>query len=69
MAGVAFEMNTASEVQIVDHLARCDADFIPPLANRVDLAAYAQKIVDRATRFEAWRRDSCRVAGRVLQRS
>jgi len=54
MAGVAFEMNSASEVQIVDHLALCDADFVPPLARRVDLAAYAQKIVDRATRFEAW---------------
>ena len=69
MAGVAFEMNTASEAQIVDHLARCDADFVPPLASRVDIAAYAQKIVDRATRFEAWDGTSCRVAGRVLQRS
>ena len=54
MAGISFELNTASEEQIVDHLALCDADFVPPLARRVDLADYAKKIVDRATRFEAW---------------
>ncbi len=36
------------------HLLRCDASFTPPLSSRVDLAAYAEKLVARARRWEAW---------------
>ena len=46
--------NTASEEQIVEHLLNCDADFVPTLSERVEIPAYAHKIVSKATRFEAW---------------
>jgi len=47
-------LNRATEEQIADHLTRCDADFVPPLSDRVDIAVYARKIAARAVRFEAW---------------
>lgn len=51
---VTFTVNRASVTEICAHLARCDAHFIPPLSTRVDLRAYAEKIVNHAERFEAW---------------
>lgn len=49
-----YSLNRASEDEIVEHLRTCDADFIPPLSNRVVINDYAKKIVSKATRFEAW---------------
>lgn len=46
--------NRAEAAQVAAHLAACDATFIPPLSARVDLAAYADRIVRHAERFEAW---------------
>lgn len=57
-AAVEFLLNKASATQITDHLLCCDADFVPPLSGRVDIRNYAQKIVDKATRFEAWSSDT-----------
>ena len=51
---VEYLLNKASELEIAKHLLHCDADFIPPLSNRIDINKYAQKIASRATRFEAW---------------
>lgn len=52
---VKFLLSKASTVQIADHLLCCDADFVPPLSSRVEIRAYAQKIVGHnATRCEAW---------------
>jgi ribosomal protein S18 acetylase RimI-like enzyme len=51
---VEYVSNKASEVEIADHLTHCDADFVPPLSDRVEIAAYAKKIADHAMRFEAW---------------
>lgn len=48
-------VDTASAEQIADHLATCDPRFVVGLAERVDLGEYIAKIVDRATRVEAWR--------------
>jgi GNAT superfamily N-acetyltransferase/SAM-dependent methyltransferase len=53
-AVVEYLSNKASVVEIAEHLSRCDADFIPPLSGRVEITGYANKIVSRATRFEAW---------------
>lgn len=53
-AAVEFLLNAASAAQIADHLLCCDADFVPPLSGRVEIADYAQKIASKATRFEAW---------------
>jgi ribosomal protein S18 acetylase RimI-like enzyme len=53
----AYRMNAASAAEIAVHLESCDARFVPALSTRVDIAAYSQKIVDRAVRFEAWADD------------
>lgn len=49
-----FLVNHSGVIELAAHLARCDDAFIPPLAQRVDIDAYARKLVDNATRFEAW---------------
>ena len=56
MTEAAFEMlrNRASASEIAAHLRACDGVFVPPLSERVDLDDYAEKIVQRAERFEAW---------------
>jgi ribosomal protein S18 acetylase RimI-like enzyme len=48
----------ASASQIAEHLRRGEADFIPPLAERMDIDDYARKIATRAVRFEAWAGDT-----------
>lgn len=53
-AVVEFQLNVASAAQIADHLLRCDAYFIPPLSDRVEIGDYAERIASKATRFEAW---------------
>jgi ribosomal protein S18 acetylase RimI-like enzyme len=52
---ITFYINKASLSEIEEHLRDCDADFIPPLSQRIDVHAYASKIKANATRFEAWR--------------
>lgn len=51
---VVFCLNKAAETEIANHLSLCDADFVPPLSDRVEVGNYAHKIADNATRFEAW---------------
>lgn len=51
---VEFCLNKATEMEIVNHLLLCEADFVPPLSGRVEIGNYAHKIADKATRFEAW---------------
>jgi ribosomal protein S18 acetylase RimI-like enzyme len=54
IAAVEYRLNRTSEIEIAEHLSRCDADFVPPLSGRVEISDYAQKIASKATRFEAW---------------
>ena len=56
-AAVRTSANQASEAQILDHLARCDVEFDPPLSARVDLHHYAGKLRSRAYTVEAWNGD------------
>lgn len=56
-AEVEICMNQANAAEIADHLYRCDADFMPPLSDRVEIGSYARKIANKATRFEAWAGD------------
>lgn len=53
-SAVDYQVNTASETQIAEHLLRCDADFVEALSERVEIPAYAKKIASKSTRFEAW---------------
>jgi GNAT superfamily N-acetyltransferase len=49
-----FCTDRATEQQIAEHLALCDARFVPPLSNRVEIKQYAHKIYTHGVRFEAW---------------
>lgn len=51
-----FAVDRASADEIARHLRECSDSFAPPLAGRVDIAAYALKIAGKAIRFEAWDR-------------
>jgi ribosomal protein S18 acetylase RimI-like enzyme len=51
---VRLDVNRASPEEIARHLIECSAAFVPPLAERVDIASYAAKIAEHAVRFEAW---------------
>ena len=51
---VQYLIDQASEGKVNEHLLYCDADFIPPLSERVALSDYTKKILRNATRLEAW---------------
>lgn len=51
---IAYSVNRSSAAEIAAHLLRVNAAFEPALSSRVDIRAYAQKLHDRAVRFEAW---------------
>jgi len=55
---VDYCVDRASGAEIVQHLSGSDADFVPPLSERVEINDYARKIASRATRFEAWSGDT-----------
>lgn len=57
MTGIELRADTAGEGQLEALLRRCDASFVPPLGTRVDIAAYARKLAQRALRLEAWHGD------------
>lgn len=50
----AYFTNKATEAEIFEHLSRCNANFVPPLSDRVDIGDYSKKIIRYATRFETW---------------
>jgi ribosomal protein S18 acetylase RimI-like enzyme len=54
---IAYRINSATVEQVAQHLAQCDAYFVPILSGRVDLNVYAMKICSNAVRFEAWSDD------------
>lgn len=47
-------VNRGSTADLSTFMKSCDAEFVPPLSARVNIHIYAQKITDKATRFEAW---------------
>lgn len=49
-----YRLKSADAAAIRAHLAQCCRSFVPPLDERVELSAYAEKIFARATTFEAW---------------
>jgi ribosomal protein S18 acetylase RimI-like enzyme len=53
-APITYLLNKASALEITEHLARCDGDFVPPLSGRVVIEDYARQIACNAMRFEAW---------------
>jgi ribosomal protein S18 acetylase RimI-like enzyme len=55
---IIYRSNEASAAEVAAHLYRCDADFMPPLSNRVEIDSYAATIVSNANRLEAWAGDN-----------
>lgn len=51
---MTYRVDSATADEIAQHLSLCDRDFVPPLSGRVEIEDYAKKIVNFATRFEAW---------------
>jgi ribosomal protein S18 acetylase RimI-like enzyme len=51
---ITYSVNRSSAAEVAAHLLRANAAFEPPLSSRVDIRTYAQKLHDRAVRFEAW---------------
>jgi ribosomal protein S18 acetylase RimI-like enzyme len=51
---IEFMRNHATPDNVAAHLKECDSGFNPPLSERVDIVAYAEKIHANAERFEAW---------------
>lgn len=49
-----FRLDGADASQLLTHLRAADAGFKPPLSSRVNLAAYADKLIASARRVEAW---------------
>ena len=51
---VDFRRQHADGASIVDHLKRCESNFLPSLGSRVEIDAYAKKMAVSADLFEAW---------------
>lgn len=54
---VDYLLNNATEFEIYNHLASCDAEFVQDLIERVDIKEYSKKIYNKAIRFEAWKNE------------
>lgn len=55
-AETVYVVDRSRAADVLIHLLACDSRFVPPLAGRVDLHAYAQKLARHASRSEAWDR-------------
>lgn len=53
-SAVEIVRNRADTACVDAHLRACEGAFVPPLSTRVELAAYAAKIIEFAERLEAW---------------
>ena len=51
---IIYKIQTADYNDVFGHLQKCDENFVPPLRNVTDIAAYSQKIVKNSVTFEAW---------------
>ncbi|MDV6029122.1 MAG: GNAT family N-acetyltransferase [Phycisphaera sp. RhM] len=54
---VQYTISRATRVEILQHLEACSGQFRPPLADRVDLPSYAEKLFRRAVTWEAWHQE------------
>ena len=53
-SNIQYSINRTTLLQIIEHLTACDSGFIPALSTQVKLDQYSQKILENATRFEAF---------------
>lgn len=51
---VRLTSNESNSDEVLRHLRAADAEFMPPLSQRVELREYADKLCEQAERDEAW---------------
>jgi ribosomal protein S18 acetylase RimI-like enzyme len=51
---IVYKIKTAGFNSVQTHLLKCDADFMPRLSLKTDIAVYAEKIAENSVTFEAW---------------
>lgn len=51
---IVYKIKTAGFNSVHTHLLKCDADFMPRLSLKTDIAVYAEKIAENSVTFEAW---------------
>ncbi len=49
-----YSINKSNLLQVIEHLTACDNGFVPALSTQVKLDQYSKKMVENATRFEAF---------------
>ncbi|MBJ7429337.1 MAG: GNAT family N-acetyltransferase [Bacteroidia bacterium] len=54
MNKIEFKINQSNNSDILEHLKKCNDQFIPPLSSRVSIDEYSVKIFEKAIRFELW---------------
>lgn len=52
--GIKYKIKTATKQEICSHLKECSDHFEPPLAQRVDIQEYSERIFCKSVTFEAW---------------
>lgn len=52
---LTYHQNTSTSEEIKVHLELCDCYFIPKLSTTVDIKDYAEKLFQKANRFECWK--------------
>lgn len=51
---IIFKIKEASESDLLNHLIKCNDNFVPPLESRINISEYSEKIFTKAITFEAW---------------
>lgn len=51
---ILYKQHTATYTQVFTHLIKCDESFVPKLSEKIDIAAYSDKIIKNSVTFEAW---------------
>jgi ribosomal protein S18 acetylase RimI-like enzyme len=51
---ISYKINTVTAGQVLEHLKKCNHNFVPNLDEKVNLELYAEKITKHAMKFEAW---------------
>jgi ribosomal protein S18 acetylase RimI-like enzyme len=54
-SNIQYRFKAAAENEIYIHLNACNDSFIPPLAQRINVREYSQKIFEKSSTFEAWK--------------
>lgn len=57
LSEICYYLNYASFADLYKHLKECDLYFIPPLSQRADIHAYANKIRLHGVTLEAWHKE------------